>query len=66
MGLQKWVFNALFEFPKLIEDMVGIIKIVESIEADYSERKSGMCLTTKVLRQNRSLGKSCSYRGWNV
>jgi hypothetical protein len=26
-GLQKWVVDALFKFPKLPEDVAGIIKI---------------------------------------
>jgi hypothetical protein len=33
-GLQKWVVDALFKFPKLPEDVAGIIKIAERIEAD--------------------------------
>ena len=39
-GLQKWVVDALFKFPKLPEDVAGIIKIAERIEADGPERKS--------------------------
>ena len=34
MGLQKRWLDALFKFPKLIEVVVEIIKIGESIEAD--------------------------------
>ena len=33
-GLQKWVVNTLFKFPKLLEDMAGIINIVERVEAN--------------------------------
>ena len=39
-GLQKWVVDALFKFPKLSEDVARIIKIVERIEADGPKRKS--------------------------
>jgi hypothetical protein len=39
-GLQKWVVNALFKFPKLPEDVVRIIKITDCIEADRSKRRS--------------------------
>ena len=39
-GLQKWVVDALFKFPKLPEDVAGIIKIAERIEANGLERKS--------------------------
>ena len=39
-GLQKWVVDALFKFPKLPKVVVGIIKIAEKIEADGSERKT--------------------------
>jgi hypothetical protein len=39
-GLQKWVVDALFKFPKLLEDVAGIIKIAERIEADGSKIKS--------------------------
>jgi hypothetical protein len=39
-GLQKWMVDALFKFPKLPEDVAGIIKIAERIEADGLERKS--------------------------
>jgi hypothetical protein len=38
-GLQKWVVDALFKFPKLPEDVAGIIKIAEQIEADGPERR---------------------------
>jgi len=44
-GLQKWVVDALFKFPKLPEDVAGIIKIVERIEADGPERRSSGPLT---------------------
>ena len=40
-GLQKWVVDALFKFPKLPDDVAGIIKIAERIEADGPERKPG-------------------------
>jgi hypothetical protein len=39
-GLQKWVVDALFKFPKLPEDVASIIKIVERIEADGPEKRS--------------------------
>ena len=38
-GLQKWVVDA-FKFPKLSEDVAGIIKIAERIEVDGPKRKS--------------------------
>ena len=38
-GLQKWVLDVLFKFPKLPEDVAEIIKIAERIEADGSEKK---------------------------
>ena len=38
--LQKWVMDALFKFPKLLEDVEGIINSTESIETDCPERKS--------------------------
>ena len=41
MGLQKWVLDALFKFPKLIEVVVRIIKIAKSIEVNDPERKLG-------------------------
>ena len=31
-GLQKWVVDALFKFPKLLEDVAGIIKIVKRLK----------------------------------
>ena len=39
-GLQKWVVNVLYKFPKLLEDMAEIIKIVERIEVDGPGKKS--------------------------
>jgi hypothetical protein len=33
--------GCLVQFPKLLEDMVGIIKIAKGIEMDGPERKSG-------------------------
>ena len=38
-GLQMWVVDALFKFPKLLEDMAGITKIAKNIEVDGFERK---------------------------
>ena len=38
-GLQKWMVNAFFKFPKLSKDVAWIIKIAERIEADGPERK---------------------------
>ena len=31
-GLQKWVVDALFKFPKLTENVASLIKVVERIE----------------------------------
>jgi hypothetical protein len=39
VGYQKLVVDALFKFPKLLEDMAGIIKIAKSIEADGLKKK---------------------------
>ena len=38
-GLQKWVVDALFKFPKISKGVAGIIKIVERIVADGPKRK---------------------------
>ena len=53
-GLQKWVVDALFKFSKLPEDMAGIIKIVERIEADGPERKSSGPSQQRGLSKNGS------------
>jgi hypothetical protein len=49
--LQKWVMDALFKFPKLLEDVVGIISTTKSIETDGLERKSGGPLQQSGLSQ---------------
>jgi hypothetical protein len=49
--LQKWVMDALFKFPKLHEDVVGIISITKSIEINGLERKSGGPLQQSGLSQ---------------
>ena len=56
-GLQKWVVDALFKFPKLPEDVAGIIKIVERIEADGPERKSSGPSQQSGFSKNGSRGK---------
>ena len=40
-GLQKWVADALFKFPKLSEDVAGSIKIVEKIMTLHVTLKYG-------------------------
>ena len=40
-GIQNLVVDALLKITKFFEDMAGIIKIVENIEADGLERKLG-------------------------
>jgi hypothetical protein len=39
-GLQKWVMDALFKFPKFLVNVAGINKIANNIEVDGPERKS--------------------------
>jgi hypothetical protein len=56
-GLQKWVVDALFKFPKLPEDMADNIKIVERIEADGPERKSSGPSHQSGFSRNASRGK---------
>jgi hypothetical protein len=56
-GLQKWVVDVLFKFPKLPEDVAGIIKIAERIEADGPERKSSGPAQQNGSNQNMSRGK---------
>ena len=56
-GLQKWVVDALFKFPKLPEDVAGIIKIAERIEADGPERKSSGPSQQSGFSKNGSQGK---------
>jgi hypothetical protein len=47
--LQKWVVDALFKFPKLLEDVTGIIKIAKGIEADGPKKnKSWVAPQNKV------------------
>ena len=62
-GLQKWVVDALFKFPKLPEDVVGIIKIAEKIEADGPERKSSGPSQQSGFSKNGSRGKECKKFG---
>ena len=38
MGLQKQVVNALFKSPKLLDDMVGIIKIARALKSMISKK----------------------------
>ena len=56
-GLQKWVVDALFKFPKVPKNAAGIIKIAEKIEADDPERKSSGPSQQSGLKKNRSQGK---------
>ena len=56
-GLQKWVVDALFKFPKLPEDVARIIKIAERIEADGPERRSSGPSQQSGFSKNGSLGK---------
>ena len=56
-GLQKWVVDALFKFPKLLEDVAGIIKIVERIETNGPERKSSGPSQQSGFSKNGSQGK---------
>jgi hypothetical protein len=51
------VVDALFKFPKLPEDVAGIIKIAERIEADGPERKSSGPAQQSGSSQNMSRGK---------
>ena len=68
-GLQKWVVDALFKFLKLSEDVAGIIKIAERIEADALERKlnspaqqDGSSEICPKTRSARSLGHPTNSR----
>ena len=56
-GLQKWVVDALFKFPKLPEEVAGIIKIAERIEADGPERKPSGPAQQIGSSRNMSRGK---------
>jgi hypothetical protein len=56
-GLQKWVVDALFKFPKLPEEVARIIKIAERIEANGLDRKSS------GSSRNMSRGKECKKFG---
>ena len=56
-GLQKWMVDALFKFPKLPKDVAGIIKIVERIEANGPERKSSGPSQQSKFSKNGSRGK---------
>ena len=56
-GLQKWMVDALLKFPKLPEDVAGIIKIAERIEADGPERKSSGPSQQSSFSKNGSRGK---------
>jgi hypothetical protein len=56
-GLQKWVVDALFKFPKLSKDVASIIKIAEKIEADGPERKSSGLAQQSGSSRNMSRGK---------
>ena len=47
----------MFKFPKLIEVVVGIIKIAKSIKADDLEKKFGGALQQWALRGNRYQSK---------
>ena len=58
-GLQKWVVDALFKFPKPPEDVARIIKIAERIEVDGPKRKSNGPSLQSSLSKNGSRGKEC-------
>jgi hypothetical protein len=62
-GLQKWVVDALFKFPKLPEDVAGIIKIAERTEADGPERQSSGPAQQSGSSRNMSRGKKCKKFG---
>ena len=62
-GLQKWVVDALFKFPKLPKDVAGIIKIAERIEVDSPKRKSSGPFQQSGLSKNGSRGKECKKCG---
>ena len=62
-GLQKWMVDALFKFPKLLEDMARIIKIAERIEADGPGRKSSGPFQQSSFSKNGSRGKECKKFG---
>ena len=66
MGFENLVENTMFKFPKFIEVMAGIIKIAKSIEVDDPEKKFGDALQQWALRRDRSQGKSCLCRRWNI
>jgi hypothetical protein len=51
-GLQKWVVDALFKFPKLPEDVAGIIEIAEQIK-----RKSNSPFQQSYFNKNVPRGK---------
>ena len=56
-GLQKWVVDTLFKFPKLPEDVARIIKIIERIEADGPKRKSSGPSQQSSFNKNGSQSK---------
>ena len=60
--------NALFNFPKFLEDVVGAIKIVESNIVDGLERKSGGTSQQSGLSRNMSRGKDleCLQEIWII
>jgi hypothetical protein len=69
-GLQKWVVDALFKFPKLPDDVAGIIKTAERIEADGPERKSsgaaqqsGSSRNMPRSKERKKFGPSNQFKG---
>jgi hypothetical protein len=56
-GLQKWMVDALFKFPKLPKDVAGIIKIAERIAANEPKRKSSNPSQQSSLNKNAPRGK---------
>ena len=57
VGLRKWVVDALFKFLKLLEDVAGIIKVVEKTEEDVSKRRPSAPSKQSGLNKNAPLGK---------
>ena len=51
-GLQKWIVDILFKFPKLTQDMAGIINIAKKIKIDGPKRKSSSLFQQNGLSMN--------------
>ena len=57
-GIQTWVVHALFKFPKLLEDVAGIIKIAKTIEADGPLEQSDVSQNMFRSKKHKKYGPS--------